>query len=158
MTQITCQLRNDHKFSIVILKLLVYFRLWVTTNSPLQMWSADGQGGQMTWEYFVRVYSAMNLKMVVVVVVVSQFNGTSTPKGSYTAKTGDNGCNVNSCHYSLSTPLCESNSLSGKVWRKCPTRPDTQGRHVEAALMHLQFENGIYMFMDIDIQWLLQVF
>ncbi len=28
-------------------------------------------------------------------VVVSQFNGTSTPKGSYSAKTGDNDCNVN---------------------------------------------------------------
>ncbi len=29
-------------------------------------------------------------------VVLSQFNGTSTPKGSYSAKTGDNDCNVNS--------------------------------------------------------------
>ncbi len=75
-------------------------------------------------------------RMVVVVVVVSQFNGTSTPKGSYRAKTGDNDCNVNSSRYSLSTALCESNSLSGQVWIKCPTRPDTQGRHVEAALMH----------------------
>ncbi len=71
-----------------------------------------------------------------VVVVVSQFNGTSTPKGSYSAKTGDNDCKVNSSRYSLSTALCESNSLSGQVWTKCPTRPDTQGRHVEAALMH----------------------
>ncbi len=26
-------------------------------------------------------------------MVVSQFNGTSTPKGSYSAKTGDNDCN-----------------------------------------------------------------
>ncbi len=62
-----------------------------------------------------------------VVVVVSQFNGTSTPKGSYSAKTGDNDCNVNSSRYSLSTALCESNSLSGQVWTKCPTRLDTQG-------------------------------
>ncbi len=31
-----------------------------------------------------------------VVVGVSQFNGTSTPKGLYIAKTGDNDCNVNS--------------------------------------------------------------
>ncbi len=31
----------------------------------------------------------------------SQFNGTSTPKGSYSAKTGDNDCNVNSSRYSL---------------------------------------------------------
>ncbi len=70
------------------------------------------------------------------VVVVSQFNGTSTPKGSYSAKTGDNDFKVNSSRYSLSTKLCESNSLSGQVWTKCPTRPDTQGRQVEAALMH----------------------
>ncbi len=69
-------------------------------------------------------------------MVVSQFNGTSTPKRSYSAKIGDNDCNVNSSRYSLSTALCESNSLSGQVWTKCPTRPDTQGRHVEAALMH----------------------
>ncbi len=44
----------------------------------------------------------------VVVVVVSQFNGTSTPKGSYIAKTGDNDCNVNSSRYNLRTALCES--------------------------------------------------
>ncbi len=50
-----------------------------------------------------------------VVVVVSQFNGKSTPKGSYSAKTGDNNCNVNLSRYSLSTELCESNSLSGQV-------------------------------------------
>ncbi len=73
---------------------------------------------------------------LVVVVVVSQFKGTSTPKGSYSAKTGYNDCNVNSSRYSLSTALCESNSLSGQVWTECPTRPDTQGRHMEAALMH----------------------
>ncbi len=48
---------------------------------------------------------------MVVVVVVSQFNGTSTPKGSYSAKTNHNDCNVNSSRYSLSTALCESNSL-----------------------------------------------
>ncbi len=52
---------------------------------------------------------------VVVVVVVSQFNGTSTPKGLYSAKTGDNDCHVNSSRYNLSTALCESNSLSGQV-------------------------------------------
>ncbi len=27
-------------------------------------------------------------------MMISQFNGTSTPKGSYSAKTGDNDCNV----------------------------------------------------------------
>ncbi len=40
-------------------------------------------------------------------VVVSQFNGTSTPKGSYSAKTGENDCNVNSSRYGLSTALWE---------------------------------------------------
>ncbi len=40
--------------------------------------------------------------------MLSKFNGTSTPKGSFRAKTGDNDCNVNSSHYSLSTALCES--------------------------------------------------
>ncbi len=49
------------------------------------------------------------------------------PIGSYSAKTGDNDCNVSSSRYSLRTALCESNSLSGQVWTKCPTRPDTQG-------------------------------
>ncbi len=46
--------------------------------------------------------------MYVMVMMVSQFNGTSTPKGSYRAKTGDNDCNVNSSRCSLSTALCES--------------------------------------------------
>ena len=41
--------------------------------------------------------------------------GGITPKGSYSAKTGDNDCNVNSSRYSLSTALCESNSLSGQI-------------------------------------------
>ncbi len=41
-------------------------------------------------------------------VSVIKFNGTSTPKGSYRAKTGDNDYNVNSSRYSPSTALCES--------------------------------------------------
>ncbi len=50
------------------------------------------------------------------VVVVSQFNGTSTPKGSYSAKTGDNDCNVNSNRYSLSTaPWPSLNKMSDKT-------------------------------------------
>ncbi len=40
--------------------------------------------------------------------MLSKFNGTSTPKGSYRAKTGDNDSNVNSSRYSLSIALCES--------------------------------------------------
>ncbi len=57
----------------------------------------------------------------------------------HTVPKRDNDCNVNSSRYSLSTARCESNSLSGQVWTKCPTRPDTQGRHVEAALMHPRY-------------------
>ncbi len=53
--------------------------------------------------------------IALVVLVVSQFNGTSTPKGSYSAKTDDNDCNINSSRYSVGTALCESNSLSGQV-------------------------------------------
>ncbi len=40
--------------------------------------------------------------------VIPKFNGTSTPKGSYSAKNGDNDCNVNSIRYSVRTALCES--------------------------------------------------
>ncbi len=75
----------------------------------------------------LRLSDSVGCLRLVVMVVVSQFNGTSTPKGSYSAKTGDNDCNVNSSRYSLRNALCESNSLSGQVWTKCPTTPDTQG-------------------------------
>ncbi len=40
--------------------------------------------------------------------MLSKFHGTSTPKGSYRAKTGDNDCNINSSRYSPRTALCES--------------------------------------------------
>ncbi len=46
--------------------------------------------------------------MMMMMMRVSQFYGTSTPKGSYRAKTGDNDYNVNSSRYSLRTVLCES--------------------------------------------------
>ncbi len=47
-------------------------------------------------------------RWMMMMMIVSQFNGTSTPKGSHHAKTGDNDCNVNSSRYSLRTALCES--------------------------------------------------
>ncbi len=87
----------------------------------------------LAWSF--KIMTKVNVSKKLQNAVVSQFNGTSTPKGSYSAKTRDNDCNVNSSRYSLSTALCESNSLSGQVWTKCPTGPDTQGRHVEAALI-----------------------
>ncbi len=59
--------------------------------------------------------------------MLSKFNGTSTPKGSYRVKTGDNDYNVNSSRYSLSTTLCESIRYQAKSEQNVPTRPDTQG-------------------------------
>ncbi len=66
--------------------------------------------------------------------MLSKFNGTSTPKGSYHAKTGDNDCNVNSSHYSLSTALCESIRYQAKSEQN--VRQDLIPRvgHGEAAL------------------------
>ncbi len=76
--------------------------------------------------------------------VLSKFNGTSTPKGSYRAKTGDNDCNVNSSHYSLSTALCVSIRYQAKSEQN--VRQDLIPRvgHGEAALstpciMHSRF-------------------
>ncbi len=66
--------------------------------------------------------------------MLSKFNGTSTPKGSYRAKTGDNDCNVNSSHYRLSTALCESIHYQAKSEQN--VRQDLIPRvgHGEAAL------------------------
>ncbi len=68
-------------------------------------------------------------------VVVSQFNGTSTPKGSYSAKTGDNDCNVNSSHYSLRTALCESIRYEAKSEQNVPQDLIPKERHAKAALI-----------------------
>ncbi len=63
-------------------------------------------------------------------LIISKFNGTSTPKGSYSAKTGES--TRKECYGStdwklhcLRTALCES--IRYQAWTKCPTRPDTQG-------------------------------
>ncbi len=69
-------------------------------------------------------------------VVVSQFNGTSTPKGSYSAKPGDNDCNVNSSRYSLSTALCESIRYQAKSELNVRQDLTPRERHVEATLMN----------------------
>ncbi len=66
--------------------------------------------------------------------MLSKFNGTSTPKGSYSAKTGDNDCNINSSRYSLSTALCESIRYQAKSEQKVRQDPITKVRHREAAL------------------------
>ncbi len=77
-----------------------------------------------------------------VVVVVSQFNGTSTPKGSYSAKTGDNDSNVNSSHYSLSTALCESIRYQAKSEHNVRQDLIPRVRHGEAALCTPGDENN----------------
>ncbi len=63
-----------------------------------------------------------------------KFNGTSTPKGSYRAKTGDNDCNVNSSPYSLSTALCESIRYQAKSEQHVRQDLIPRVRHGEAAL------------------------
>ncbi len=68
--------------------------------------------------------------------MISRFNGTSTPKGSYLAKTGDNDCNVNSSHYSLRTALCESICYQAKSEQNARQDLIPMVRHGEASLMH----------------------
>ncbi len=64
------------------------------------------------------------------------FNGTSTPKGSYSAKAGDNDCNVNSSRYSLGTALHESIRYQAKSEQNVRQDLTPRVRHGEAALMH----------------------
>ncbi len=64
--------------------------------------------------------------------VLSKFNGTSTPKGSYRAKTGDNVCNVNSSRYCLSTALCESIRYQAKSEQNARQDLIPRVRHGEA--------------------------
>ncbi len=71
-----------------------------------------------------------------VVAVISQFNGTSTPKGSYSAKTGHNDCNVNSSRYSLRTALCKSICYQAKSEQNVRQDLIPRVRHGEADLMH----------------------
>ncbi len=66
--------------------------------------------------------------------MLSKFNGTSTPKGSYRAKTGDNDCNVNSSPYSLSTALCESIRYQAKSEENVRQDLIPRVRHGNAAL------------------------
>ncbi len=68
--------------------------------------------------------------------MVSQFNGTSTPKESYRAKTDDNDFNVNSSRYSLRTTLCESIRYQAKSEQNVRQDLIPRVRHGEAALMH----------------------
>ncbi len=66
--------------------------------------------------------------------MISKFNGTSTPKGSYRAKTGDNNCNVNSSRYSLRNALCESIRYQAKSEQNVRQDLIPSVRHREAAL------------------------
>ncbi len=69
-------------------------------------------------------------------IMVSKFNGTSTPKGSYSAKTGDNDCNVNSSRYSLRTALCGSIRYQAKSEQNVRQDLIPREHHVEAALIN----------------------
>ncbi len=76
------------------------------------------------------------MMMMMMVMMVSQFNGTSTAKGSYRAKTCDNDCNVNSSRYRLRTALCESICYQAKSEQNVRQDLIPRVRHGEAALRH----------------------
>ncbi len=95
------------------------------TQSQLQLFATHGL-----------VISCMRFIRRLVVVVISQFNGTPTPKGSYSAKTGDDDCNVNSSRYSLRNALCESIRYQAKSEQNVRQDLTPRERHVEAALMN----------------------
>ncbi len=77
-------------------------------------------------------------------MVISQFNGKSTPKGSYSAKTGDNDCNVNSSRYSLVLHCVRAIRYQAKSEQNVRQDLIPRVRHGEAALMHtyLGMERG----------------
>ncbi len=66
------------------------------------------------------------------VMMISQFNGTSTPKRTYSAKTGDNDCNVNLNRYSLRTALCVSIRYQAKAEQNVRQDLIPRVRHGEA--------------------------
>ncbi len=88
----------------------------------------------LPWINAIQTCDEAALQSIVSVWVLSKFNGTSTPKGSYRAKIGDNDCSVNSSHYSLSTALCERIRYQAKSEQN--VRQDLTPRvgHGEAAL------------------------
>ncbi len=83
--------------------------------------------------------------------MLSKFNGTSTPKGAYRAKTGDNDCNVNSNHYSLSTALCESIRYQTKSEQNVRQDPIPRVGHGEAALSTPM--QKLVFGTKVEVQW-----
>ncbi len=83
---------------------------------------------------------SMLMKLTLSEWVLSKFNGTSTPIGSYRAKTGDNYCNVNSNRYILSTALCESIRYQAKSEQKWP---DTQGAPRGGCSLHPEVDTEV---------------
>ncbi len=101
----------------------------------------------------------MMMMMMMMMMMISHFNSTSTPKGSYRAKTGDNDCNVtvNSSRYSLRTALCESICYQAKSEQNVQQDLIPRVHHGEAALMHPSamlncdtiLSNGIHLKPDL---------
>ncbi len=83
-----------------------------------------------------------NARVTPMMMMISQFNGTSTLNGSYSAKTGDNDCNVNSSSYSLRTALCESIRYQAKSEQNVRQDPIPRERHGEAAHSSCYTERG----------------
>ncbi len=104
-------------------------------------------------------------------LIISKFYSTSTPEGSYSAKTGEftRWWWYHTVHWKknkmlwfysrelhcLRTALCESIRYQAKAWTKCPTRPDTQGAprggyslhptlHIDSATLRVQIFTKFY--------------
>ncbi len=86
------------------------------------------------WRILKSFRSYLYLMEMVCECVLSKFNDTSTRRGSYRAKTGDNDSNVNSSRYSLSTALCESIHYQAKSEQNVRQDLIPRVRHVEAEL------------------------
>ncbi len=84
--------------------------------------------------------------------MISKFNGTSTPKGSCSAKAGVN-CRCKLSPLEKNVMVLQSknctvweHSLSGQVWTKCPTRPDNRNHEI-----YIQEQHTIYLYkLDLD--------
>ena len=88
---------------------------------------------QLTSLYNLHVTSMNCMSMWV--RVISKFNGTSTPKGSLPKQVIMIATSIQVAIQSKNCTVWE-HLLSGQVWTKCPTRPDTQGAPREGCSLH----------------------
>ncbi len=82
-------------------------------------------------KYFI--INLLHMLLIWLMMMISQFNSTSTPKGSYSVKTGVN-CPMSL--NSLRTALCESIHYQAKSEQNLRQDLIPRVRHGEAALVH----------------------